>query len=344
MFRGNHNFSRLLAVLPMAILWMRADSCCVVARRGLEVKIGAQQDIIVWDPATQTEHFIRRAHFMGKANDLGFIAPTPSVPELVEVDGQVFEVANEVLKDYNEAKEREPSFGCGAKAEDKGASNVEVIKVQEVAGYLATTLRSTDPVALHRWLTENHYETNKSIDDWLSFYTRKQWYLTAFKVALGNGTRQTGLVRMTFKTEKPYCPYFVPATNIAPSKNQQDGLSIAFYDPGVFWTKPIRMDLATGQGAVPLLGRHVKSLKESLKLTNLRSDLALTVLYDYNFPSPTDDDLFFERVGDIPRWPTSPFWWVPYAAAVTIWIAGRKLQKRRRLAEHQNRINQIIAP
>ena len=49
------------------------------------MRIAEESAVIVWEGATRTEHFVRRATFATTAADFGFLVPTPSKPELAEV-------------------------------------------------------------------------------------------------------------------------------------------------------------------------------------------------------------------------------------------------------------------
>jgi antitoxin (DNA-binding transcriptional repressor) of toxin-antitoxin stability system len=44
-----------------------ADACATAPPRGEEVQIAEEEAVITWDPATRTEHFIRRASFHSTA-------------------------------------------------------------------------------------------------------------------------------------------------------------------------------------------------------------------------------------------------------------------------------------
>ena len=58
--------------------------------RGARVDIAEESAIIIWDAATKTEQFIRRASFKTDAKDFGFLVPTPSKPTLAEADDSAF--------------------------------------------------------------------------------------------------------------------------------------------------------------------------------------------------------------------------------------------------------------
>src|SRR5262245_43952479 len=61
-----------------------SPACCPVGPIGKPVVNADQTVLIIWDAATKTEHFIRRASFKSQADDFGFLIPTPDRPELSE--------------------------------------------------------------------------------------------------------------------------------------------------------------------------------------------------------------------------------------------------------------------
>src|SRR5579862_8909895 len=67
-----------------------ALACSGVGPPGKPVVFGDQTNIIIWDEAHQTEHFIRNANFRSGADNFGFIAPTPGKPELHEASTKAF--------------------------------------------------------------------------------------------------------------------------------------------------------------------------------------------------------------------------------------------------------------
>src|SRR5579863_191440 len=85
-----------LAVLGVSI----GGACCGVGPRGKPIAFGDQTNIVIWDPANKMEHFIRDAKFQSDAPDFGFIAPSPSKPELSEASDAAFETLA-ALKPFN---------------------------------------------------------------------------------------------------------------------------------------------------------------------------------------------------------------------------------------------------
>ncbi|MBW2460076.1 MAG: DUF2330 domain-containing protein [Deltaproteobacteria bacterium] len=55
------------------------------------MSITSEEALIVWDAERGVEHFIRRGEFRTDADDFGFLVPTPSPPQLSEVDEDVFD-------------------------------------------------------------------------------------------------------------------------------------------------------------------------------------------------------------------------------------------------------------
>src|SRR5262245_64896641 len=99
-----------------------APACAVAPPRDGHVSIFDESAIIVWDAATKTEHFIRRAAFQATVKDFGFIVPTPSKPTLTEVDDQAFAEFARITPPKTVTRPRQPSpVGCEGSAV-KGAS------------------------------------------------------------------------------------------------------------------------------------------------------------------------------------------------------------------------------
>jgi hypothetical protein len=93
-------------------------SCCPVFRIGQPVVNADQTVILIRDPATKTEHFIRQASFKSEADDFGFLIPSPSRPELEESANGAFDYFRK-LTEPERKKERRPSpgLGCGCGAD-----------------------------------------------------------------------------------------------------------------------------------------------------------------------------------------------------------------------------------
>lgn len=283
--------------------------CCSVTFNKKGVVFNGQANIIVWDAETKTEHFVRQANFVTDAEDFGFIAPTPTVPELGISTTEIYAALKSLTP-------RSSSTGCSADRPAEGgeaaAASVEVIQVKDVGAYRATTLRADDAKALAKWMRTNKYATSKSIEEWTAFYIEKNWYLTAFKIRTGaDQGAKTIPIRMSFKTEKPYNPYLVPKDNIGEGKGA--GLSLFFVSKGSYrnevpktkhtlnarWREPLTQGVADRLQAG--LGVHVEGLGAGWEVASYT---------DYEFPRQTSDDLYFSYVG------ASSWTWTPTRIAI----------------------------
>src|ERR1700682_5066336 len=79
-----------VALLLAVLLSSPTPACCPAPPSGKPVVNADQTVILIWDAATKTQHFIRKASFKSDADDFGFLVPTPSQPELNESGNDAF--------------------------------------------------------------------------------------------------------------------------------------------------------------------------------------------------------------------------------------------------------------
>ncbi len=205
-----------------------SEACAPAPPRNVTVEIASESAIIVWDAATKTQHFIRRAAFNASASagagakveDFGFLVPTPTRPVLAEVDDKAFDELAKVTAPKTETRKRSEGggcrLGCGGMSSVPGAAQtVEVLEEKHVAGYDAKVLKANDPVALTAWLNERGYEVRPALARWLKPYVEKGWIVTAFKIARvpdapASVAVGSSAVRMSFTTDAPFFPYSEP--------------------------------------------------------------------------------------------------------------------------------------
>ena len=267
--------------------------CCGVTTLGRVVEFGGQNNIIIWDPVTKTEHFVRNASFVTKAKDFGFIAPTPTRPELSRASAAAFTLLAEL----------EPVHDYPADSASKSAESpaVKVIEVKDVAGYRATVLKANDAKALSAWMTSNGYHTTTTIREWTDFYIQKGWYLTAFKVLNKEEVAQTGVVRLSFKTDRPFNPYYVPKDNIV--DDPEAPLTIFFVAPGVYEAKTEDgKKWSYDAWTVPLPPSDAARLEGYLELKpgQVPPGSVVSSYTDYTFPNATKGDLYFDFKETLP--------------------------------------------
>jgi|CXWL01.1.fsa_nt_gi hypothetical protein len=268
-------------------------ACCGVSS-GKPVEFFGQRNIIVWDAATKTEDFIRSAQFRSEAKDFGFIAPTPTFPELSLAKPAAFN-----FLDGLDPRPRAESFGGGGGGFGGGAgfsTPPVVLQVKEVGKYLATTLRATDSQGLADWMKENGYVTTTQIREWTEFYIRKSWLLTCFKVINETGDAQTGVIKMRFRTPVPFNPFYVPSENGTKSDNSP-GLTVHLIsaDPLIPRFKPGPNSFQQ-RWAVRMSDQEAQALVPMLNITELPRRASVQYFVDKSFPHPSiKDDLFFDE-------------------------------------------------
>lgn len=217
----------LVAALALVLLHRPVHACATAPPRGEEAKVADEEAVIVWDPATKTETFIRRAAFQSTARRFGFLVPTPTPPTLGEAPDNLFwELAAAIAPDVvHETKGWyvEPMVSCmlfmggGAKSDEakSGAPAVRVIQTAHVAGFDAVTLEADAPQALADWLGAHGFDASPELTAWLAPYVAKHWKLSTFVIDTGQSDEQryevaTKAVKMTFHAEQPFYPYSEP--------------------------------------------------------------------------------------------------------------------------------------
>ncbi len=229
------------AVSVIVIAAGEAAACATAPPAGQEVQIADEEAIILWDPATRTEHFIRRAQFRSTARAFGFLVPTPTTPQLGEIaDGVFASMADRIKPEVRYERETDVKLtslmfeACNAMTAGELKSGdaipamagaVRVLATAHVAGFDATTVEADAAGALGAWLAQHGFAVTPALTAWLEHYVAQQWKLTAFVVATGEEAGEAGAqarydvatraVRMSFQTDRPFYPYREPAADVA---------------------------------------------------------------------------------------------------------------------------------
>jgi hypothetical protein len=317
-------------VLSATMLTGSIWACSGVGPPGKPVVFGDQTNIVIWDEANRTEHFIRNANFKSGADDFGFIAPTPGKPQLSDASTKAFYT----LANLAPALPRGGGGfgGGGAFARDKGAE-VRVIQEADVAGYHATTLWSKDAHAINDWMNDHGYVSTPEVEKWAERYCARGWYLTAFKVV--DKTKlaaSTGTVRMSFRTREAFNPFYVPATNIP---NRGKGtlrvyfVSVGDYEAHIGHTEIWQTPQWTAQipeATSALLAKQVKIPAEAIP-----DNVQVQTFVDPDFPRPADDDIYFTKKRTIVREPVAvptqaipPYAMIPLFGALGLVAVARR--------------------
>lgn len=197
-------------------------ACCPAPPSGKPVVNADQTVVLIWDSATKTQHFIRRASFQSEADDFGFVVSTPTQPELNESGNDAFPYLQKITEPERQKRHRPSgSIGCGCSAgvvrEAKSAAPppVRVLQEKVVAGFNAVVLEADTADALVHWLKTNGYAFSPEIQAWAKPYVDARWKFTALKVAKAADEKDAKSVsatalRLTFKTDRPLFPYREP--------------------------------------------------------------------------------------------------------------------------------------
>jgi hypothetical protein len=210
--------SLVLSIACAATLMQDTLACCAVARDGSRVVNADQTVIMIWDPASRTQHFIRQADFKTDAPDVGFIVPSPSRPQLGETGKAAFASLAEITAPHVRTGGGF-SIGCSAPATAPlRQSSVRVIEQKRVAGYDATVLTARSGGDLVEWLGQNGYPHSPETAAWAAPYLGGDWHFTAMKVAKSDAAEPTvaaSALRITFRTDRPLFPYREPDSSAA---------------------------------------------------------------------------------------------------------------------------------
>ncbi len=293
-----------------------AKGCASVAPPGVTVRAVSEEAIIVWDAAKGVEHFIRRTAFETDATDVGFLVPSPTQPELAEVSSEVFgeiAAATEAQTIIRRELELQLACCCLAPMASRGAAggavagmpSVNVLSIEQVAGYEAAVLKADDAGALARWLDVHGYARPPALEAWLEAYVRQGWIITAFKLGRSGGQVATGTVRMSFATRRPFFPYREPEGQsegarplrlwLVGAKRYHVAGSRDEWDEGI-WASAESARRGVGySGALPGLA---DLLAEVVPAGTLSDEPRLTVVLDDAWGRPANDELWIIEPSD----------------------------------------------
>lgn len=178
--------------------------------------LGYEQTLLVHDPATEKEHFIREVTFDNASTSFGFVVPTPTRPEVAKVEKSPFDKLRTTFPFAVEPMATGGGGPPGARAASAGggAPPVQVLEVKQIGSFTAFVLKAEDAGALQDWLRKNKLTSTKEADRWLAHYVTQKFFWVAMrydgakKGAPPKLTSET--VRISFSTPAPYYPYYEP--------------------------------------------------------------------------------------------------------------------------------------
>ena len=289
---------RSIGVLLAASLLPMVQACCLAYGTD-PMSLIDEKAIIVWNPKTEMEHFIRQASFEGKAKDFGFIVPTPSQPQVEEADAAAFERLQRLVP-------QPPAAGTDAvSAAPGGFRGVEVLEQKRVGDYFVTVLRATDGATMLTWLKSNGYQSRPAMESWLDHYAKQQWYFAALKFVRKPDSVEpkTSAIRVSFKTKVPHYPYKMPedtwpAGHVRP-------VALFFVGPGqataVYRDGKEKWEAQkVWSGALPDPERAGLAKELNLKIEDIPAGSTVTVMRNHRNDHGYDRDLDFAMASTVP--------------------------------------------
>lgn len=182
-------------------------------RRTHRPSLAYEQALILYDPITEREHFVREIAFRDGAEPFGFVVPTPTRAEVAKVERSPFEQ----LRSSFQFQPDPNAFGSG-RGRLGGGSGVTVLEVSKVGKFTAFILAADDETGLARWLDDNGFASTPETEAWLAHYVRMRFHYVAMRydppkqVAAKepNALLDAETIRISFSTPVPYYPYFEP--------------------------------------------------------------------------------------------------------------------------------------
>jgi hypothetical protein len=320
-----------------------------------------QTVILLWDPATKTEHFIRQASFKSTADDFGFLIPTPNLPALDESGNEAFPYLLKLTEpEHRRVPRPRGHVGCGCgEAPPAGiaanAGAVTVLAEKLVAGFHAVVLEAKSASSLVGWLKEHGYVFSPEVEAWAKPYVEGGWKITALKVAKPKGGKEDKTVaasalRLSFHTDQPLFPYREPdpQNSAAALGAKHRLLRIYFLADARYGGQLTRETPWTGKvaWANPLAAADRERVLELLHLpgTTAPADCWLTEFEDDWPYRPAPADLSFARAEDqspIRRPPIIEYVAAPWPTDAAVYalaavLAGPPLVRRIRRVRKAN--------
>lgn len=164
-------------------------------------------------------------NYYGDAQDFSWVVPVPGEPRVSVGSDAVFSALTAATKprfeleykpDEGTCKQR-PSSASGAPSASRAKAapaagapapqaDVEVVTQRQVGPYESAVLKSDDPDALKKWLTENGYEVPAKLAPEMAHYVGAQYYFVALKLQQDRTSGDLQPIVLNYKAAKPGIP------------------------------------------------------------------------------------------------------------------------------------------
>lgn len=197
-----------------------ANAALVSTTPGSTVTIGDETAVVLWDPATHTEHLIDRVTFRNDSGaPIAFVVPTPTPPQINPAPDDPSRLLNHA---YHPAYVHLDQTGIrpvsafawglrhlSAMTSNAPGSGAQAMETWTNADYQTTSLSASAPGALSAWLHSQQFAESPGMQSWLKPYADRQMSLTAYTIAPSRAAGRTirpPLIALTFQTDHPFFP------------------------------------------------------------------------------------------------------------------------------------------
>lgn len=165
--------------------------------------------LLIFNSKEKIETLVLEPAFHGNAKDFGMVMPTPSRPELLEADENLF---TELWELTNPVVVRGPFGVASSLGKSEG---IKIIEVKDVGDFTATVLTADDTLSLIKWLEDNNYVFKPGDVENFEYYVEKGGYFfVVLKVNIekakvdekGNINGKLSPIEFVFESERPMLP------------------------------------------------------------------------------------------------------------------------------------------
>ena len=207
---------RLLSVLAASLVLLMTVAPRAAHSDGIplaieehEVKMPAQQAIIVWNEARRHEDLILSVELLGSP-EAAWVVPVPGLPEVQPASADWFELLAINTQPKRVERVEYVDFLAVTVAEEVADEGVELLSREEVGVYDVSILSADEPGTLLGWLRDNGYAFPVRGGPILDAYVEEGgWYFVAARVVPGESEQLAGDVHplwFSFDTKEPIYP------------------------------------------------------------------------------------------------------------------------------------------
>lgn len=214
------------------VLFTTLFSCLTLAEERAAMGLPAaatENAVVIWDPQKKRQRFIREAVFTNAGSRMGFLVPTPTVPDVRESSPNVFKSLDDAIKPEVQIERRQGiHFQSVGEPTEEGVKSAEPMTGTETEGYeIARTtttanyridsIRAEDIRGIRTWARRQRFQFDRRAEAWLEKYVRAGWVINAFALRNPNADRvKLPPVELDFETSRPFFPYREPANPAEP--------------------------------------------------------------------------------------------------------------------------------